>query len=109
MAILENLCGARVCDLVDEHGAWNIDILHDWFPVHWIDKLRSCVPPCAGEAPDVFYFVGAGDVKFSVCEMFREIERYDNSNIDEEWKLIWKLAVPERCRSFIWLLNMTDS
>lgn len=45
ITILENLFGARVCDLVDEHGAWNIDILHDWIPAYWIDKLRYCVPP----------------------------------------------------------------
>ncbi|XP_058726914.1 uncharacterized protein LOC131598313 [Vicia villosa] len=94
--ITDNLCGARVCGLVDHHGEWNIDILHDWLPAHWIDKIRSCVPPCEGETSNVFYFAGTGDGNFSVREMFREVKGYKDRTIDEEWKLIWKLKVPKR-------------
>lgn len=53
----------------------------------------------------MFYFAGTGDGKFSVCKMFQEIEGYNNTSISEEWMLIWKLAVLERCRSFIRLLK----
>lgn len=94
-----------MCDLVDQHGEWHFGILNNWLPEHWIDKFRSCVPPCGGEISDVFYFAGTGDGDFSVSEMFRKVEGYNNMAIDDESRLIWELEVPERCRSFLWLLK----
>lgn len=103
--IPENLKGAKVCELIDESGNWNMRILQDWLPEKWLDRLRSCVPPLTEDIPDGFYFVGTSSGTFSVKAMVHEVECLDSETEDMEWKLIWKAAIPERCKNFMWLLK----
>lgn len=41
---------------------------------------------------------------FLVGDMYRKME-YDGVENDKAWKQIWKFHVPERVRTFSWLLN----
>lgn len=97
--------GPRVCDLINECGEWNMIIIENWLPKHWIDKLKTCLPPSMGQGFDVFCFIGTNNDKFSIKDMFNELEGYNFDMADRDWVNIWKVVVPERYKTFVWLLK----
>lgn len=105
VTVPDDLNIAYVCDLITDDGDWNFRILDNWLLVQWIEKLKSCLPLIMGHDADIFCFAGTGDNEFSVKDMFNELEGYNTEDIDGEWNKIWKASVPERCKTFMWLLK----
>lgn len=105
VTIPNNLRGAKVCDLINNNGEWNFDILQDWLPMQWINKLHSCMPPREGTFTDVFCFADTRNEEFSFKDVFNAVSGFADYEEDGNWSAIWKLQVPERCRRFIWLLH----
>lgn len=103
--IPRDLSRAKVCDLVNEEGEWNMSVLNHWLPDQWLDTLRACLPPCHGQATDCVYFAGTGSGNFSIKAMYNELAGCLEPVEDRDWMQIWKAAVRERCKSFAWLLK----
>ncbi|CAI8598599.1 unnamed protein product [Vicia faba] len=100
-----NFMGAKVCDLVDSNGEGNWIILQSWLPQVWLDNMRAYMPPRQGEDTDIFIFAGTTDESFSIRDIFDKHVGFDFDQVDDTWDKIWRLAIPERYKSFIWLLN----
>lgn len=52
-----------------------------------------------------FYFAGTANGEFSLREVYHVIDVVECSREDDDWRKILKLQVPERCRSFVWMLK----
>lgn len=92
-------------DLMNQNEEWNFYSLSVWLLRKWICKLRSCAPPSTNYIADCFCFAGTTQGFFSIKAMYQEMEESDGEIEDEDWKNIWKVVVPERCRTFLWLLK----
>lgn len=77
VTILNDFYGAIVCDLVEINREWNFEILQDWLPIQWINKLHSYISPWEGTFTDVFYFAGTSNEEFSLNDVFNEVSGFD--------------------------------
>ncbi|MCH83515.1 hypothetical protein A2U01_0004339 [Trifolium medium] len=69
-----------VVELVDDNGAWNIQRIK-WLPI------------------DAYYG------HFTIASAYALLCEYDEGLSMDIWKFIRQLEVPERVRSFVWLVN----
>lgn len=46
-----------------------------------------------------------GDGTLSIKDMYRHLYNVKGESIDEGWMILWRLNVPKRVRTFIWLLK----
>jgi hypothetical protein len=98
------LCGAKVCDLVDIHGNWNWPLFQNWMPMHIQSKIAAVLPPHADNGRDVQLGVGGNYAEFDIASMYNKLCGFEESGTDQLWRRIWKLGVTERVRCFIWLV-----
>ncbi|GAU34558.1 hypothetical protein TSUD_219420 [Trifolium subterraneum] len=95
----------KVKDLVDNNGFWKLDILRTWLPQNITSKLFSIVPPKNNSAPDLRAWSGSTDGNFNIASAYTLLCHFNDEERDEGWLNIWRLQVPERVRSFIWLVR----
>jgi ribonuclease HI len=100
--IPQELHGARVCDLVDENGCWNWNLMRDWMPLDVQRKIAAIMPPHIDNGSDILAGAGGRCADFSVSYMYDKLREYSMYEVDPVWSKIWKLHVPERVRSFVW-------
>jgi hypothetical protein len=99
------LQGVKVCDLVDAAGNWNWALFQGWMPQEILQKIAAILPPNVEYGPDIQLGSGANQFKFFVAIMYELLCNFDLEIVDDVWMQIWKLNVPERVRSFMWLLR----
>jgi hypothetical protein len=98
------LHAARVCDLVDDNGRWNWQLLEAWMPNHLLHKIAAIPPPSEENGCDEPVGICSDNNGYSVTAMYEQICGIQRENADTIWSKVWKLNVPERVRCFIWLL-----
>ncbi|GAU13938.1 hypothetical protein TSUD_262650 [Trifolium subterraneum] len=99
------LQGARVCDLVDENGSWNWQLLETWIPENIMNKIAAIPPPCEENGSDEPVGICSNSNGFSVTIMYEQLCGIVRDNVESNnWIKVWKLNVPERVRCFVWLL-----
>ncbi|GAU12817.1 hypothetical protein TSUD_73040 [Trifolium subterraneum] len=98
------LQGARVCDLVDENGSWNWQLLEAWIPENIMNKIAAIPPPCEENGSDEPVGICNNSNGFSVTNMYEQLCGIVRENVESNWIKVWKLNVPERDHCFVWLL-----
>lgn len=84
ITIPNNLRGAKVCDLMDDHGEWRWIILQSWMPEEWLDKLQSCLHPYLGKEAGVFCVVGTDNAEFSKKNLFNFVIGFKNESVEDK-------------------------
>lgn len=97
----DEFIGAKVFDLVDDHGDWKWSSLQQWLPQDCLNRLHACIPPCPGKDTDQIFVGSTLEGRFSIKEIYNQYSGHEEVSIDDMWKKIWKLAVSERCITFI--------
>jgi len=96
IVIPDNMKNMMVCDLVDEQGCWNIDMLNTWLPNTIISKLYAVIPPNNGSDKDRRVWSGTDNGCFSIASAYMLLCRFNDDSWDTTWMRIWRLKVPER-------------
>ncbi|GAU31911.1 hypothetical protein TSUD_270960 [Trifolium subterraneum] len=104
VAIPNHLQGLKVCDLVDSDGKWNWTLLDDWLPIHLKNKVAAILPPDMNNGSDERIGVGGKKCNFSISNMYHNLCSFNKRNVNPMWCKVWKLQVPERVRTFMWLV-----
>jgi hypothetical protein len=103
LTIPPHLVGLKVCDLVDEQGGWNWSMLSSWMPEEYQQRIAAVCPHMPDNGKDVRAGVGGQIEEYSVAIMYNNICGFQHKNENSIWHKIWKIKVPERVRSFIWM------
>jgi hypothetical protein len=98
-----HLLGLKVRELVDNEGKWNWSLLQSWMPPTLQQKIAASLPPSDDYGRDERYMAGGTAADFSVADIYNKLCGFNRENASTTWDKIWKLQVPERVRSFIWL------
>jgi hypothetical protein len=105
LTIPEAMRNMSVADLVDNIGCWKIDLLVPWLPASIINRIYAVMPPNSTAAPDQRAWIGNRAANFSIASAYMLSCRFNDDDWNTVWVRIWKLKVPERVRSFIWLVR----
>jgi hypothetical protein len=80
-------------------------MLTSWVPLHIQEKIGALLPPCDNNGNDKQICKENAGGNFSIAGMYHALCNYDLNNIDKVWKCIWRLKVPERVRTFVWMVK----
>ncbi|KAK2422286.1 Polynucleotidyl transferase, ribonuclease H superfamily protein [Trifolium repens] len=105
VSIPVTVANARVCDLVDNEGGWNWNMMDGWLPADIMQKITAILPPSIENGKDIQLGIGKNSDEFSVASMYNLLCNFDFSVEDKEWREIWKLRVSERNRCFMWIVK----
>jgi ribonuclease HI len=105
LTIPEAMRNMSVADLEDNIGCWKIDLLVPWLPASIINRIYAVMPPNSTAAPDQRAWIGNRAANFSIASAYMLSCRFNDDDWNTVWVRIWKLKVPERVRSFIWLVR----
>lgn len=83
MIISYEFIGAKVCDLVDDHGDWKWSSLQQWLPQDWLNRLHACIPPRPRKNIDQFFVAGTRDGRFSIKEIYNHYSGHEEVSIDD--------------------------
>jgi hypothetical protein len=97
---------AKVVDLVTREGCWNWDRL-SWLPNDILNMLITIPPPEDDLGEDVRLWPQGKNGNFSVASAYDLLTHSEASTntTNGNWHMIWKMQVPERVKSFIWVLK----
>lgn len=96
---------ARVCDMVNDSGQWTCVKLGDSWPMDMKLKINAVLPLEAGNGLDKVLWAETADGIFTVKSSYEALYRFKFDLQDGIWKRIWRMGVPERIRTFIWLVK----
>jgi ribonuclease HI len=99
----QHLLSLKVSDLVDSEGKWNWSLFQNWMPKVLMDKIAAILPPNEEHGRDERYMVGNNNKDFSIATAYNKLCDFRDNDSSSLWSKIWKLHVPERVRSFMWL------
>jgi hypothetical protein len=99
-----NIQHACVNDLVTDNGNWNRELLN-WMPNNILNKLIAIPTPEDANGDDLKFWPYSKYGHYSVASAYDLLTDVANVTADATWKKIWSLQIPERIRSFIWLLK----
>jgi ribonuclease HI len=105
VSIPQHLRGLKICDLVDNAGNWNWELFSSWMSDVLQQKIAAILPPMNEYGKDERIGVGGSKNSFSVASMYNNICGFHHMDDIPMWSLIWKLQVPERVRTFIWMVS----
>jgi hypothetical protein len=103
--IPHHLQDKRLFELVDEEGNWNWNLLNNWLPEAILNRIAAVTPPSTEHGDDERVLAGCNRDNFTVAGMYSALTVYRGDANDTSWRQIWKLHVPERVRSFVWLIK----
>jgi hypothetical protein len=101
--IPEELLNIKVCDLVDDEGKWNWNLLQGWMPLSLKNRIAAILPPSPANGKDIQVVAGAGTDKFSVAVMYKLLCNFEKDDMEDLWKHLWTLHVTERTKYFMWI------
>jgi hypothetical protein len=101
VSIPQHLRGLKLCDLVDNKGEWNWDLISTWIPDVIQQKIAAILSPKIEYGSDER--VGGNKNSFSVATMYNNICGLQHVDDRSMRSLIWKIKVPGRIGSFIWM------
>jgi hypothetical protein len=101
--IPEELLNIKVCDLVDDEGKWNWNLLQGWMPLSLKNRIAAILPPSPANGKDLQVVAGAGTDKFSVAVMYKLLCNFEKDDMEDLWKHLWTLNVTERTKYFMWI------
>ena len=92
-----------VSQFVTETGDWNTNWLDQLLPSDFVDLFSAVKVPEPSLGCDSVAWLPEASGVFTIKSAFENIisQRYDNGKLFKE---IWKVQVPQRVRSFLWLL-----
>jgi len=105
LVILNELMAVKVADLVNDEGDWRWELLNAWLPLEVLHKIEAIPPPHIIHGSDVRGSFSGDHENYLVAALYQELERFQNNITNSNWRMIWKLAVPERVRCFMWLMK----
>jgi hypothetical protein len=104
--IPDQLQNAKVVALVDEFGMWNMELLQGWLPTYIINKIAALPPHSNIAGADVHICMENTTGKIVMVDMYNDLFGFnEDGNYDLDWRKIWKLMVPMRVRSFVWMMK----
>lgn len=68
-------------------------------------KTAAILPPMDDNGNDKLVFTTDEEGNFYVSQMYKMLTQAGEHTMSKEWSAIWKLRVPERVRSFAWILK----
>ncbi|CAI0402618.1 unnamed protein product [Linum tenue] len=95
--------GAVVADFVDEEGRLLPELFFHLLPADTTQAIVSIAVDKISEEEYTLFWAPAADGKFSAKSAFSLLHQLPPDPDEKVWKAIWKLPVPERVRSFMWL------
>ncbi|GAU43243.1 hypothetical protein TSUD_241340 [Trifolium subterraneum] len=101
----EALQNAKVADLVNNDDEWNWELLRDWLPEDIMHRIAAISPPSDDGGNDCRRLNMKANGGISVSSMYKHLCNFDVNDDVNDWKDIWRLKVPERVRTFIWLMR----
>jgi hypothetical protein len=102
--IPSHLQGIKVKELVDRDGGWKWHMLQDWLPTNIQHKIAAILPPHIENGCDQRCSVGGINNGFSIKIMYKNLCGLHKEDADPTWSKMWKLLVPERVKTFMWLI-----
>jgi hypothetical protein len=105
ITIPDNCRGLKVNQLVDGDGKWNWNLLTNWIPEEIIRKIAAIPPPNDEYGNDERVGIGGNLCGFSVADMYNILCDYHGEANNSLWNYIWRLKVPERIHTLVWLMN----
>ena len=105
IVVPDDMKNMMVKDLVDVYGCLNIGVLNSWLPTNIISKLHAVNPPSSGIEMDRRTWCGFADGRFAISSAYTMLCKFNDDSSDPTWLRIWSLKIPERIRSFIWLVR----
>jgi hypothetical protein len=94
-----------VAEMVNDSGNWKMEILSSLLPMDLVNKIKALPPPRDADGSDERVWPGDRLRQFTVSSAYKMLAGYRELEIDDMWRCIWKLNVPERIRHFIWRLR----
>jgi ribonuclease HI len=102
--IPDNMRSMKLVHIVKD-GDWDWNMLNTWVPLYIQQKIGALLPPRDNNGNDnQLCKENAGGI-FSIARMYHALCDYDLNNNDKVWNCIWRLKVPERVRTFVWMVK----
>jgi hypothetical protein len=102
--IPQHLLGVKLYELVDLDGRWNLNLMKDWMPASLMKLIAAVLPPNEEFGNDERVLTGGNKMNFSVSDMYMKLCGYSGEEVTSNWKKAWRINVPEKVRSFMWLM-----
>jgi hypothetical protein len=103
--IPESLQSVKVNDLVDSEGKWNWNLISNWIPEEILRKIAAISPPREEYGDDERVGIGGNSCGYSVANMYNNLCGYHGEDDNSLWNNVWRLKVPERVRTLVWMMN----
>ncbi|GMI85510.1 hypothetical protein like AT4G29090 [Hibiscus trionum] len=92
-----------VAAMVNSVGRWNVDFLRLILPEDCVLRILTFIPPSDMLGPDRLGWKGEANFLFSVRSAYKSLSpQSEEPNV--VWKYLWRCPVPQRIRSFLWLV-----
>ncbi|KAJ1419155.1 Reverse transcriptase zinc-binding domain [Sesbania bispinosa] len=100
--------GLKVSDLINKNtGSWKVSVIRSVFAIKDAENILN-MPLMNTEREDELIWKLSRDGKFSVKSAYYHVTEcmIDNSHLKEpgEWKLLWRLGVPNKVKMLLWRL-----
>lgn len=100
----DDLRHLKVSDLIDESGEWNLNMIRETIPTQVLDRIGAIHPLDSSSDSDTRLWPGYNLGNFTVSSAYSLLDGSVAGDESVRWKQIWQLKVPERVRSFMWLV-----
>ncbi|CAL5336391.1 unnamed protein product [Camellia sinensis] len=99
---LPNPGNTTVDYLLDGNGDWDLMHINNLMPRHVVVEILKIQPPRNRDVEDNPRWVKAHDGDFSIASAYEII--VDHHSQERDWGWIWKLKVPQKLKSFVWVV-----
>lgn len=79
--------------------------MNRYFPLNIIDSVLIMSPPNAEKRGDICIRKGTNICIFIISSVYKSLRCSMNDDSFEDWNTIWRLEVPERIISFVWMVK----
>ncbi|KAK8277284.1 hypothetical protein V6Z12_D10G255900 [Gossypium hirsutum] len=94
----------RVCDVINAEGEWNSTWLLTVLPREVVNRIQTCNPPLRELGADHLSWKWVAAEKFSMRESYKHLCCPISSSQLGDDEVIWKMKIPQRVRTFLWML-----
>ncbi|KAA3472034.1 non-LTR retrotransposon transposase [Gossypium australe] len=94
----------KVADFWDNGHGWKWNEFAPFLPHKALLQLAPIALNLAPGEKDRLSWRHTPDGKFTFKSAYESLNRHTDTGADMTWKAVWKLRVPERIRTFLWLV-----